>query len=203
MGKLIAVANQKGGVGKTTTAYIVACLLSSLGYKVLLKDADMQGSSTSWYESAESTLSEDEASPFDFEITNKASIGRRKERYDFVVVDTPPQNTVIMDAALAVADYVIIPTAPTSLDLERVFEILRVIEIPYKVLLTQIKSNTITYRSVQSLFDDQEIAYFKKGISHREALRQSIGTFVSEDAMRDYKDVVEEMLSDLGSELSL
>jgi len=88
MGKIVSVVNQKGGVGKTTTAVNLAAGIGKLGFKVLLVDADPQGNSTSAYGIDKQKLS---ASVYDL-LIGRAKAKEAILETDFEGVDIIPCN---------------------------------------------------------------------------------------------------------------
>ena len=100
MGKAIAIVNQKGGVGKTTSAVNLAAAVGNYGYRVLLVDADPQGNATSGLGINKRDVKK---SSYDIIITGTAA----KEvivRTSFKGLDIIPSNMELAGAELELVD---------------------------------------------------------------------------------------------------
>ena len=118
--KIITVANQKGGSGKTTVAMQLAGTLGRRGNKVLVIDADPQGTATRWAASA------DDDTPFPARVAGLSAAGGKVHReakkfvedYDYLVIDCPPAvDSPVPQSALLVSDLVLVPVIPSPADL--------------------------------------------------------------------------------------
>lgn len=111
----IAFLSQKGGSGKTTLAVHVAVAACDSGERVLLLDADPQGSASAWAQARP------EEHPL-IEKTTASGIGRvieqaRRAEVTLSVIDTAPHATPGVDAIAASADLLLIPCRPSAFDL--------------------------------------------------------------------------------------
>ena len=91
MGKIIAIVNQKGGVGKTTTAVNLAAALGERGKKVLLVDIDPQGNTTSGYGISKRDLEKSAYEMLLGEISAKeAAVTTNFKNVDVILTPTAP-----------------------------------------------------------------------------------------------------------------
>ena len=111
---IIGVLNQKGGVGKTTLAVNIAATLSVRGRRVLLVDADPQGSSLAW-------SSARERDPL-FPVVGMAKPTLHRDLpevakdYDVVVIDGAPRVNELGRSAILASDTILIPVQPSPYD---------------------------------------------------------------------------------------
>jgi chromosome partitioning protein len=111
---VLSVLNQKGGVGKTTLATSIATCLEQQNQRVLLIDADHQGSALDWKAARGDVPSFPVVGiPKD---TIHREIGTLARDYDWIVIDGPPRVSTVAKSAIAASDIVVIPVQPSPYD---------------------------------------------------------------------------------------
>ena len=118
---ILTVTNLKGGTGKTTSAVFLACMIArdlddGQAARVVLVDADPQGSAALWAQNTEGL-------PFATVGVSSAAVGRTARdlagRFAVVIIDTAPEHLQIAMSALHVSDLALIPITTGSVDLDR------------------------------------------------------------------------------------
>jgi chromosome partitioning protein len=114
--RVIAFVTQKGGSGKSTLTFCCGVRAEETGKRVLLLDMDPQATTELWYQDRESERPRlARIKPGDLDQALK---GATRERFDFVLIDTPGRDEPATAAAIRAADFCIIPCRPTPGDMK-------------------------------------------------------------------------------------
>ena len=124
MGRLIALTNSKGGVGKSTVAVHLAAWCAEQGRNTALVDADAQGASSLWLHEAAPDIVLFRLQTPD-EILDQ--VPQLAMQFDVIVVDGPAGLSEVTRAVLLVASLALLPCGPSVLDLRAVQEAIRVV----------------------------------------------------------------------------
>lgn len=126
---VVGLVNHKGGVGKTTLAVHLAGAWALAGARVLLIDADPQGSALDW---AAARAERRRAPLFGVVGVPRPTLHREaaqfRRDYDWIVIDAPPGAAAVTRSALLAADAALIPVQPSPYDLWAVTATVRLVE---------------------------------------------------------------------------
>ncbi len=175
---IISIINEKGGVGKTTTAINLAYCISSKGYKTLLIDTDPQGSAWKW-KSVSKNKSFD-VKPYPDPISHL--IKKLAKGYDHTIIDTPPGIGETTWAALMVSHLAIIPVSPSPFDIWASDDVIKLFREARKVnkhlmsvlLISKKMTGTKAGRDIRNILASYKIGIFHTEIVHRMAYINSI-----------------------------
>ncbi len=116
--KILTIAQQKGGAGKTTVVAQLATMYASQKKNVALVDIDPQASLTSWFAERKRTLGEGNrivlSSVGGWRLKNE--LDRLKKDFDVILVDAPPHAETEANIAIRYADLLVIPVQPSPMD---------------------------------------------------------------------------------------
>lgn len=117
MSQVIAVANQKGGVGKTTVAVNLARAMQSLGQRVLIVDSDPQGSARDWFQASQDRNHDMPVVVGVDRPVLEASVQKLRGAFDTILIDGAAKLQDMTVSAIKAADFVLIPVQPSALDI--------------------------------------------------------------------------------------
>lgn len=179
MPHVVALLNQKGGVGKTTLAVHLATALARKNLKLLLVDADPQGSALDWAAARQ-------GKPL-FPVVGLPKSSIHKElpsiaaNYDFVVIDGPPRVYEVARSAIMASDLVLIPVQPSPYDVWAAKEIVDLLteaeafkpRMRSAFVINRKIVNTAIGRDVNDALSDYPVAVLHNAVCQRVAFAES------------------------------
>lgn len=177
-GKVITVAQQKGGAGKTTIAINLAVALAKRGHGVALLDTDPQGSMGRWF----MTRRENGATDMDFSTASAWGVSYEVDKlakaHDFVIIDTPPKIDSDLKPAIRESALVIVPVSASHVDVwatEGVLDLAEREKAEVLVVMNRAKSGARVTADVDAALTEMGVRRAETVLGHRVAYADTLG----------------------------
>lgn len=176
---IVSFLNQKGGVGKTTLSVNCAAAFATQDHKVLLIDADKQGSASTW-----ASLRSDPA----FQVVSMARENMAKEalrlaaNFAYTIIDGPPHAEQIARSCIIASDFVVLPIEPSGLSTWASDLTVRQVQeaqsfketLKCGFVVSRKIGNTIIGRDIRAMAAEAGIPILKAEIEQRVAFAESM-----------------------------
>lgn len=204
---IIAVLNQKGGVGKTTLAVNLARGLTRKGLKTIVVDSDNQGSAQKWHERSGGDL-------IDMTCLTMTTLEKDIQRYvashDRVIIDGIPRISPLTISAIKCADIVLIPVQPSPYDIWATDDVVRNVKDRIQMTNGKLKAFFVVSRKIvgsnlgrdiEDQLKEMDLPVFKNGTCQRVAYATSVekgitvldGEFYGSEACKEIEKITEEV----------
>jgi chromosome partitioning protein len=211
-GLSIALANLKPGTGKTTSAVWLAHVFARVGNSVLLVDADPSGSALEWSDLAamDPRLAPREAFPFRIVALPSRELHRRLPEIarddDVVIIDTPQieDHAAIARSALRYADEIVIPCAPTPIEINRTTPVRDEIADVRELRVTPVRSAILLNRCVARAHSTADARQALEGLGYEvlatavprlEVYAQSFGLPIKHAGLEVWRRVARDLIA--------
>ncbi|MEL6207677.1 MAG: ParA family partition ATPase [Pseudomonadota bacterium] len=180
-GKVLTVAQQKGGSGKTTLAVHLAVHFLRSGRSVAVLDTDPQGSLGRWFMAR---VERTEGAP-EMEFSTATAwgvgyeVGKLKRDHDLVIVDTPPKADSDLRPALREADLVLVPVSASALDLWATESVLDLVDRTRKsglMVLNRARPGTRVHAETVSQMADLPAPTAETALGNRVIYAEAMGS---------------------------
>lgn len=178
---VLVFASRKGGSGKSTLAAHLASYIANPSRRTLLIDNDPQGSLSLWHR-----IRREEHLGLRHNVRNLAEAIKdaRREGYEWVLVDTPPNRSAIVAEAIRQATLVIIPTRPNLFDiaaLQDTVQLARELRKPYAAVINAApakrgEAETPVVADARGALNALKVPVWSGQITHRPELSLSLAS---------------------------
>jgi chromosome partitioning protein len=176
--KVITIAQQKGGAGKTTLAAQLAVAFAAEGKRVAIVDIDPQASLADWHrlrDGAQVRYPLDMSEVAGYRVSTELS--RVKDSYDIVVVDSPPHAETEAKLAIRAADLVLVPVQLSPMDIWATgptVQLARAAGVPVLLVLNRVPPRANIVQIMRGQLAEQELPVAQSTIGNRVAFAESM-----------------------------
>jgi chromosome partitioning protein len=179
--RIITIAQQKGGAGKTTVAAQLAVAFAAAGKRVALIDIDPQASLATWFNARNGAG--DVRHPLSLSEVTGWRLGGELDRlarsHDIVLVDSPPHAETEAKAAVRAAHLVLVPVQPSPMDVwatEPTLDLARGAGVPFVIVLNRVPPKGRVVDMMRTMLADKHLPVASAVLGNRVAFAASMLT---------------------------